>query len=400
MITGSNGSQARSPRSVARVAASVLMAGVCLAAVPASAPRSQTLGFVITTRNIAMNESRFVDECPEGFNIGYDEIWWRGLSKVDRARLTDNGLKVRLDRYFNAIRRGPNGEDVCMNPTVVKDPPLLLVEGRESYGMNLDGTVNGEATSRSCKHEEFTGVDGTAGVDNQLYRLLGCVYGFRSYGQYEANENENRKSNGNGMTLIEITGVDDTRNDDDVTVTFYRAIDQYTLDAGGKFVPFASYRIDAPNGQPRYRSSLKGRIRNGVLTTDAGDVNLPFYGNYTYMNQLLRDMRLRLEIAPDLATAKGMQAGYYDVDQLMFYIGGLGPISSTAISDCPAIHVAAHEIADGYPAPKTGKCTALSSAFNFSAVAAFIVHPDATQTADSGQGPLDRIVGFFKRLLG
>jgi hypothetical protein len=376
------------------------MAGICLAAVPASAPKSRTLGFVITTRNIAMNESRFVDECPEGFNIGYDEIWWRGLSKEDRARLTDNGLKTRLDRYFNAIRRGPNGEDVCMNPTVVKDPPLLLVEGRESYGMNLDGAVGGAATSRSCRHEEFTGVDGTPGVDNQLYRLLGCIYGFRSYGQYEANENENRKSNGNGMTLIEITGVDDTRNDDDVTVTFYRAIDQYTLDAGGKFVPFASYRIDAPNGQPRYRSSLKGRIRDGVLTTDAGDVNLPFYGNYTYMNQLLRDMRLRLEIAPDLATAKGMQAGYYDVDQLMFYIGGLGPISSTAISDCPAIHVAAHEIADGYPDPRTGKCTALSSAFNFSAVAAFIVHPDAAQTAGAGQGPLDRIVGFFRRLLG
>ena len=399
MITGSTRYRFGSCRSVTRIAALALMAGVCLAAVPGSAPKSRTLGFVITIRNIAMNESRFVDECPEGFNVGYDEIWWRGLSKVDRARLTSNGLKVRLDRYFNAIRRGPNGEDVCMNPTVVKDPPLLLAESKESYGMNLDGTANGEPTLKSCKHQKFVGVDGTAGVDNQLYRLLACVYGFRSYGQYEANENENRKSNGNGMTLIEITDVDDTRNDADVKVTFYRSIDQYTLDAGGKFVPFASYRIDAPNGQPRYRSSLKGRIKNGVLTTEAGDVNLPFYGNYTYMNQLLRDMRLRLEIAPDLATAKGMQAGYYDLDQLMFYIGGLGPISSTAISDCPAIHVAAHEIADGYPDPKTGACTSISSAFNFSAVAAFVVHPDASQPASTGQGRLDRIVAFIRGLL-
>ena len=399
MITGSTRLPHRSAGSLARAVALGLMASVCLAAVPASAPKSKTLGFVVAVRNIAMNESRFVDECPEGFNVGYDEIWWRGLAKAERARLTENGLKSRLDRYFNAIHRGPNGEDVCMNPTVVKDPPLLLVEGRESYGLNLDGRTDGEPTAKSCRHQEFTGVDGTAGVDNQLYRLLGCVYGFRSYGQYEANENENRKSNGNGMTLIEITGVDELRNDDEVIVTFYRSIDQYTLDAGGKFVPFASYRIDAPGGQPRYRSWVKGRIRNGVLTTEAGDVNLPFYGNYTYMNQLLRDMRLRLEIAPDLATAKGMTAGYYDLDQLMFYVGGLGPISSTAISNCPSIYVAAHEIADGYPDPKTGKCTALSAAFNFTAVAAFVIHPGASQIAASGQGTIDRMIGFFKRLL-
>lgn len=378
------------------IAASFVVSGVCLAAVSASAPKSRTLGFVITVRNIAMNESRFADECPEGFNVGYDEIWWRGLSKPDRARLTDNGLKSRLERYFVAIHRGPKGEDVCMHPEVVQDPPLLLAEGKESYGMNLDGDTTGEGGANFCKHDNFTGLDGTPGVDNQLFRLLGCVYGFRSYGQYEANENENRKSNGKGMTLIEVSNVDDTRNDDDVLVTFYRSIDQYTLDAAGKFVPFASYRVDTADGKPRYASSLKGRIRNGVLTTDAGDVNLPFYGNYTYMNQLLRDMRLRMEIAPDLTTSKGMQAGYYDVEQLMFYVGGLGPIASSSISNCPSIAVAARQVADGYRDPKTGDCTAISAAFNFSAVAAFIVHPKAGSTATTSAGLMDRISGFFR----
>ena len=407
MAIGTSPIRWRRERPLTGVFAPALLSCACLAAnpanpanaiAPAAVPPSRTLGFVITIRNIAMNETRFADECPEGFNPSYDELWWRGLSKQDRAKFTDNGLKSRLDRYFTAIRRGPHSEDICMNPTVVKDPPLLLAQGRESYGMNLDGTLTGEPTVKTCKHDKFTGIDATPGVDNQLFRLLGCVYGFRSYGQYEANENENRKSNGNGMTLIEVSDVDDLRNDDDVTVTFYRSIDQYTLDASGKFVPFASYRIDAPDGKPRYSSSLKGRIKNGVLTTDAGDVNLPFYGNYTYMNQLLRDMRLRMEIAPDLASAKGMQAGYYDVDQLMFYVGGLGPIASSAISDCPAIYVAAHQIADGYPDKKTGECTSISAAFNFSAVAAFIVHPGARPAVRQTHGMLDRVTDFFRRL--
>jgi hypothetical protein len=67
----------------------------------------------------------------------------------------------------------------------------------------------------------------------------------------------------------------------------------------------------------------------------------------------------------------------------MFYIGGLGPISSTAISNCPSIYVAAHELADGHPDPSTGKCTSLSSAFNFTAVAAYVIHPKTTADAAS-----------------
>jgi hypothetical protein len=270
---------------------------------------------------------------------------------------------------------------VCMNPTAVVDPPLLTVEGKLSYGVDLDGNVDGSATPKTCAHENFTGVDGTPGVDNQMYRLLGCIYGFRSYGQFEVNANENRKSNGLGMTLIEVTDVDDARNDADVTVTFYRSIDQYTLDGSGRFVPFSSYRIDSVNGKPRYGSAVKGRIENGVLITEPGDVNLPFYGNYTYMNQRIRDMRMTLTIAADGASATGTAAGYYDLDTLMFYVGGLGPIASTAISNCPSIYVAAHQLADGYPDPETGKCTAISSAFNFSAVAAFIVRDHDQQTA-------------------
>jgi hypothetical protein len=392
-------------RSRAGVAAApgrgVLRAGLCVALLgglsiaPAFAA-GKTLGFVVTTWNRGIYESKFADECPEGFNPSYDEIWWKGLSKEDRAKYTDNGLKSRLDRYFNAIRRGPNGEDVCMNPTAVKDPPLKLAEGPVSYGMDLDG---GKDSPKSCPHQEFTGVDGTPGVDNQLFRLLGCVYGFRSFGQYEANENENRKSNGKGVTLIEVAGVDDPRNDDAVQVSFYRAVDQYVLDASGKFTPWSSYRVDTANGKPRYASTVKGRIKDGVLTTDPGDVNLPFYGNYTYMNQLIRDFRLRLEIAPDASSGKGTAAGYYDVQQLMFYIGGIGPIHSSGMANCPAIYVAAHELADGYPDPKTGKCTALSSAFNFAVVSAFVVHPGQVQSAGT-DGLLQRVKSYIGNLFG
>ena len=385
-------------RTTARIgaafAACLLIAGPSVQAAPKP---PKTMGFVITTWFTAMYESKFFDECPEGFAPSYDEIWWRGLPKPERAKLTNNGLVSRLDRFFVAIRRGPNKEDVCINPTVVKDPPMQVVEGQRSYGMNLDGTDDGRATAKSCKHGKFETPDGVKGVDNQMYRLIGCNYGFhRGFGQYEVNANENRKSNGNGMTLIEISGVDDAMNDDDVTVGLYRSIDQYTLDGTGQFVPFASYRIDSFNGKPRYDSKLKGKIVNGELITEPGDAQVPFYGNYTYLNLEARDLRLKMKMSPDGATAKGLAAGYFSVDEFVHYVTGIGPIHSSGAANCPAMYVSAHQLADGYPDPKTGECTMLSAAYDIEAVAAYVIHPDQAKMATDGDGPLAKLKNLLK----
>ncbi|MEE8307917.1 MAG: hypothetical protein V3R81_11675, partial [Gammaproteobacteria bacterium] len=174
---------------------------------------------------------------------------------------------------------------------------------------------------------------------------------------------------------IEVTGVTDPRNSDDVTVTFYRSVDQFALDGSGRPVPFSSYNIDMDGVAPRYGDSLKGAIKDGVLTTQRGDVRLPFYGNYNFMRPAVKAMNLRLEIAADGATAEGLISGYYNIDEFLYYVGGMVGHTSTA-DDCPAMYVAAHKLADGYPDPATGQCTHLSSAFEIGAYAAFIIHPE------------------------
>jgi hypothetical protein len=183
------------------------------------------------------------------------------------------------------------------------------------------------------------------------------------------------------MILIEVTGVDGTVNDDDVTVTFHRSVDQFALDGTGRPLPFSSYNIDVADGGSRYGDSLKGSIRNGVIATSRGEVRLPFYGNYHFMHPAIRDMDLRLEIAADGATAKGMVTGYYDVDAFLHYQGGMVGHTSTA-DDCPAMYVAAYQLADGYP-DASGQCTHLSAAFEVGAYAAFIIHPPGSTSVAS-----------------
>ena len=340
-------------------------------------PPDGKLGFVVKHWFTAIHQTRFMDECPAGLNIANDEYWWRGLSNEDQARLTDNGLLETLRRWRYAINRGPNGEDVCAQPDVVTDPPLLTIEGDLSFGIDLDGTTDGAATPKSCPHDQFTGLNGDPGVDNQMYRLLGCIYGWRNNGIFEVNADEMRGTSGLGMILIDVSGVDDVENDDDVTVSFYRSIDQFAQGSTGEPVPFTSYRVDtAPDGTPRYGDSLKGSIKDGVLSTESGDIKLPFYGNYTFNQHVFRDMSIELTLSDDGETADGMVYGYYDLDEFIAHITGTGLVISTAGFSCPAFTAAARQLADGYPDPETGDCTSLSSAFKLEAHAAFIIKPD------------------------
>lgn len=350
------------------------------AAAPPSPASGRTLAYVIANFNNAIYETQFMDECPEGPAVGNDELWWRGLSRADKDKLTENGLVQPVDRRFISVLRGPRGEDVCWNPTIVTDPPLRTVQGRVSYGFNLDGESDGRATPKSCPHRNFVSERGAPGVDNQMYRLLGCHYGWRHNGVLDTFGNEERRNSGRGVILMEITNVTDPRNSPDVRVAFYRAADPFSIDAAGRILPYASYRVDSNAGKPRYGAVARGRIVNGVLTTEPIDAKLPFYANSAFAEIQLRDMRLEIDltVSPE-GKVQGLVGGYYDFDKWWEYMLKIEFLIATGDWSCPALYTAARELADGYPDPKTGECTAISSAFKIDALPAFAIHTTSVE---------------------
>src|SRR5262249_15778533 len=126
-----------------------------------------------------------------------------------------------------------------------------------------------------------------------------------------------------------------------------------------------------------------GRIVDGVLTTDPIDIRFPFFANLTHAEYFLRGMRLKIDLAADGSSAKGLIAGYYDFDSVWNYIGKLGYETVAGRLDCPGLYKAAKQLADGYPDPKTGQCTALSSAFRIEAIPAFVIRDDTTRAANA-----------------
>lgn len=353
------------------VAAASLVAGV----VTAQAAEGQRLGFVVESWYTAIYETEYMEECPEGIVIGNDEIWFNGLSPRDKDIETKGGTLQVLDmpRRSHQYLRGPNGEDVCWSPEAVTDPPMRTVHGRYAYGMNLDGNSDGSATANSCEHGNFVSPDGSRrGIDNQLYRLMGCVYGYRGKGYLEHHANRERQDESKGIILIDVSGVDDPRNDEEVQVSFYLSASTLDFDTRGQIIPYASYQTVAD----RYGDTVKGRISDGTLSTEPGDVTLPVYGNDGMTDMVFRDFRIEMEIQDDGTRATGLWAGYHPVASFWDHIQKVQHNVPVGQYSCPAMYVAAHELADGYPDPQTGECTALSSAFTFDAVAGFIIPPD------------------------
>ena len=351
--------------------------GACLVSPGLSA---KTLGFAITDWRPSVYESQYYDECPDGLAIGNDEIWWKGLSPKDRDKFTNGGLIEPVDqpRAGTAAKRGPHGEDVCWRPDLVTDPPLREVKGKTSYGMNLDGTTDGHATANSCGHQKFTSPDGKEQVDNQIYRIVGCIYGWRRGNYMVEHANRERRDSSKGIILVEVTGIDDEKNDSDVQVSFYGTDTVLSKDNKGLPLPYASYHISPV---PLYGATTHGKIVDGVLTTDPVDAKLPLFGHNYVGDMSMRALRLRLKLdqgKPD-GPYTGMLAGYYDVDSWLNWIQRIGFLVVTGQWDCPAVIEASRRLADGYPDPKTGNCTALSTSMDFDAQPAFILHPPKEQ---------------------
>jgi hypothetical protein len=343
------------------LAASLVVAAAPAGAAERKAPADGTLGFVLASYSYDFDKAEEKIACPAGFVLSNEEQWQVQFP-------TDAARRAQLSRCLLEANRGPNCENVWNRPDVVKDPVAYRsVRSPVGIGANLDGTQDGRATSRTCKHEKFTSPDGRTRVDNQYFRLLGCDKFMRS-DVYSDNAAKGRaKDYLINRIVIEVTGVDDLKNDKSVGVTLYRGMDPLAVNASGDALPWQSQRIDPAIPPVR----LKGRIVDGTLITEPKSVF--FEGLFHERRMLVHDMSLRLKLSGD--RAEGLRVGYVDVPRLWeSYSRAARWGGQTYGASPPSMHRAMFALADGVKDPKTGRCTGLSSARGYKFVRAYLIH--------------------------
>jgi hypothetical protein len=241
-----------------------------------SAPPGRKIGYVMTHKFWAVYETEGgKTECPQGFNDGPREQF---------KKLFDDGKK----RSIVEAQLKREGEQ--WHPTTAPESFVFKeAQGRISYGLNLDGKIGAN---------DFTSPEGEKGIDNQLYRVIGCIGHYRTMGTINHFENLFMRSYEDTRIVIELADVDDLTNDPDVNVTIYRGGDTMLADATGEgFIPGGTQPVDLRWGK-EYVSHLKGRIVDGELITDPADrVMLPWGVTFgTSGHHVFRGFQFKLKV--------------------------------------------------------------------------------------------------------
>ena len=255
--------------------------------------------------------------------------------------------------------------DSCSDPDDFPqfDRGLQPYLGKTAYGADLDGRQSAE---------DFVGVGGEASVDNSLWRALGCEWAFHESGRPEVAAKV--LFSARAPTLVEISDIDDVRNDADVLVSIYSSPTPLAVDAAGHALARASFDID---GNPQLQARARGRIADGVLTTEPFDVQINYKEQIIDTVRKLRATRLRALLKED-GTIEGGFYGYYDVESFWHSVQQMTQLgASFSRLSCPAVRTALNQYADAFPDPKTGRNTAISTALQFVGVRAHIIHRSA-----------------------
>lgn len=357
----------------------VLLALTVLAAQPAHAAQGggETLGFVVSAWDwgFPRNEQ---GHCAKGTNVSELEYY-----QVDKKQFRDD-IKNLGWEAATAKHLPP---DACADPRAQPDPGFKTFSAVDVPvdGLDLDGVDSRRDAGGGCAHNDFRGPDGRPGVDNQHWRLVGCTKGFQTFNSERRETRGDSRRQGeiliaeeDNPILIEVSGVDDRRDDDDVRVRFLSSAQPIKLDANGDVVPYVSLSV---HPDVKYSSApVRGRIVGGILTTEPVDLRLRFHREVLDGDLDWRAARLRATINGE-GRLEGLLGFYWDADNLFriyndhridgHHTGRLLALARGYM--CAGMYHALARVADGVPDPATGRCTAISSALRFQATPAFVI---------------------------
>lgn len=349
----------------------------------APAPRSgETKVFLVTWMSAVADSSD--DQCPKVNTKPSQADYYALMSKAradeQRAKLKDKGgANTSVLPY-----RGPDEMNVTMLPGIVADPGFVEPAVNVVRGFNLDGDDGSGAPPRGTrKHKNYASPDGQRGVDNQLFAIQGCVEGWRRKGFLPMIGNELRRAGGLSI-LVEVSGIDDERNDNDVTVTLMYSTDPMKRDGTSKVVlPDYTFRVATDPAYAQDFARFRGKIVGGVLTTE------PLKKIYLHegpagITWSLAKARMQIRFAPD-GGITALLGGYRDWrEYLAAAFFRSSDYENTIGFQAPAMYDAVKRAADGLQDPVTGEFTGLSAAYEMEGIAAFVPPTEVRRLANGG----------------
>ena len=373
----------------ARVSACLIFSALLALLTAAPTQATETRSYAVSWFAPATNSQE--GDCPDGINPPWAQQELKDLAELGfspkqiEALVQKDAERKRAGLYGGVIdvimgHRGRlNGHPVepLTYPATVPDPQLHYLKGRYAYGFNLDG--KGAASPNSFEDPETHEL----GVNNELYRALGClrvfrgtlesppVYYFYLYAQVKDSQ---------PAWLVTLSG-DDLSHDGDVTITFDRALEHLRYNTDGTPRADETYRIDR---DPRSHNVFHGQLKNGeIRLSEPGTQSIYLLENPLYMNEFrMSKVHMRLSLKAD-GTLDCMIGGYQPWGDFYWPLTSSGSESTEGQSldqDGVGVYYLLKKHADAGPDPTTGNNALISATYYIKAVPAFAVPAGPAKT--------------------
>ena len=263
-------------------------------------------------------------------------------------------------------------------------------------GFDLDGRASTrvEPAAGECPHDDFMSPDGQPHVDYNFLRIINndeiredgkFVFGGFREGQLVDGVINGATKNGSMTILLQVLGLDDLQNDDDVRIQIFASEDSPALGTDNSVLAGATLSV---HPESRFHSGeVRGSVVDGVLTAGPIDLLFPIDIMIVRDEFLIHDSWLRLRVGD--RSFEGTVSGYWDVDNLRRIIGvpttDNGNAANFTIEEFDRAMI---DFADGDYDEETGLCTSLTTMFQLRGIQAFLV-ADAGPTGAGGAGGSD-----------
>ena len=264
-------------------------------------------------------------------------------------------------------------------------------------GFNLDDRVSSSDSpaAAECVHDDFIGPNDEPGIDygfldiirNDEMREDGkYVFGGFREGQIVDGVISGATKNGSMTILLQVQGLDDPQNDDDVRVQIFGSEDAPALGTDNSVLPGATLGI---HPDARFHSGeVSGAVVDGVLIAGPIDLLFPVDIMIVRDEMLIHDSWLRIEFGD--GTFEGTVSGYWDVTNVRDIIGTPTTQNGNAANfTIEQFEAGMAEFADGDYDADSALCNSFSIMFRIQGLQAFIVESGEHGGMGGSCGPAD-----------
>jgi hypothetical protein len=230
-------------------------------------------------------------------------------------------------------------------------------------GFDLDERVTPNGDAQSCGHSDFIDGDGREGIDNQLATIV-PLFELTGIGAAESLI-QGAIKDGGLILMFELDDLDDLDNDPSLTLMLRAGQGVPLLGTDGLLLAGQTFALH-PNSPDSL--ALNATLTDGLLEAGPFEARLPvqvFGVSYT-LN--LHGARVRARLTEDGGLTDGVLGGAVPYTDLL-EIGRLAAMDDGSV--LPAIEAVFSGSLDMEP-DAYGNCTAVSGAFEFTAVSGFL----------------------------